>query len=164
MESLKIDLYSDEVFVFTPKGDVLALPRGATPLDFAYSIHTEVGHRTVGASVNGRLVSLSHELASGDSVEIITRRDRRRRRGTGCSSSRLPAREQDPTVVLARAARGRAGSGPGALLQAMRKQGLPVDKILEERPPPDGLRRPEVPGPRVDARRDRRRAPLHRSR
>jgi GTP diphosphokinase / guanosine-3',5'-bis(diphosphate) 3'-diphosphatase len=72
MESLKIDLYSDEVFVFTPKGDVLSLPRGATPLDFAYTIHTEVGHRTVGARVNGRLVTLSHELVSGDSVEIIT--------------------------------------------------------------------------------------------
>ncbi|MDQ3645335.1 MAG: RelA/SpoT family protein, partial [Actinomycetota bacterium] len=72
MESLKIDLYSDEIFVFTPKGDVLALPRGATPLDFSYAIHTEVGHSTVGARVNGRLVALGHELTSGDSVEIIT--------------------------------------------------------------------------------------------
>ncbi|MGH2779755.1 MAG: RelA/SpoT family protein, partial [Actinomycetota bacterium] len=72
MESLKIDLYSDEVFVFTPKGDVINLSRGATPLDFAYSIHTEVGHRTVGARVNGKLVALNHELQSGDSVDIIT--------------------------------------------------------------------------------------------
>src|SRR5919106_1025368 len=72
MESLKIDLYQDEVFVFTPKGDVLEFPHGATPIDFSYAIHTEVGHRTVGGRVNGRLVALSHELQSGDTVEIIT--------------------------------------------------------------------------------------------
>ncbi|HVL33181.1 MAG TPA: bifunctional (p)ppGpp synthetase/guanosine-3',5'-bis(diphosphate) 3'-pyrophosphohydrolase, partial [Actinomycetota bacterium] len=72
MESLRIDLYQDEVFVFTPKGDVRAFPRGATPIDFAYSIHTDVGHRCVGARVNSRLVPLTTQLESGDTVEIIT--------------------------------------------------------------------------------------------
>jgi guanosine-3',5'-bis(diphosphate) 3'-pyrophosphohydrolase len=72
MESLRIDLYQDEVFVFTPKGDVRAFPIGATPIDFAYAIHTDVGHRCVGSRVNGRLVPLTTEMQSGDTVEIIT--------------------------------------------------------------------------------------------
>jgi guanosine-3',5'-bis(diphosphate) 3'-pyrophosphohydrolase len=72
MESLRIDLYQDEVFVFTPRGDVRAFPIGATPIDFAYAIHTDVGHRCVGARVNGRLVPLTTEMQSGDTIEIIT--------------------------------------------------------------------------------------------
>ena len=72
LASLKVDLYQDEVFVLTPKGDVVTLPRGATPVDFAYKIHTEVGHRCVGAKVNGRLVPLSTALQSGDIVEVST--------------------------------------------------------------------------------------------
>ena len=72
LANLKIDLYQDEVFALTPKGSVVTLPRGATPVDFAYAIHTEVGHRCVGAKVNGRLVPLSTELSSGDIVEIST--------------------------------------------------------------------------------------------
>jgi len=72
VQSVKLDLFQNEVFVFTPKGDVIDLPAGATPLDFAYRIHTDVGHRTVGAKVNGRLVPLSHPLHTGDIVEIVT--------------------------------------------------------------------------------------------
>jgi GTP diphosphokinase / guanosine-3',5'-bis(diphosphate) 3'-diphosphatase len=72
MESLKGELVADEVYVFTPKGDVMSLPSGATPIDFAYHVHTEVGHRTVGARVNDRIVPLDSELVSGDRVEIIT--------------------------------------------------------------------------------------------
>ncbi len=72
MESLKIDLFADEVFVFTPKGDVHGLPMGSTPIDFAYRVHTEVGHRAVGAKVNGRIVPLNFKLRSGDIVEILT--------------------------------------------------------------------------------------------
>ncbi|MBU4605828.1 MAG: RelA/SpoT family protein, partial [Proteobacteria bacterium] len=72
MQSLKMNLYPGEIFVFTPGGEVKALPRGSTPIDFAYSIHTEVGHQCVGARVNGRMVPLKSELATGDQVEIIT--------------------------------------------------------------------------------------------
>ena len=72
MESLKGELVADEVYVFTPKGDVMSLPSGATPIDLAYHVHTEVGHRTVGARVNDRIVPLDSELVSGDRVEIIT--------------------------------------------------------------------------------------------
>jgi len=72
MDQLKGELVADEVFVFTPKGDVVSLPAGATPIDFAYHVHTEVGHRTIGAKVNGRIVPLDSELVSGDRVEVIT--------------------------------------------------------------------------------------------
>ncbi len=72
LSTLKIDLYPEEVYTFTPKGKVVVLPRESTPLDFAYSIHTEVGHTCVGAKVNGRMVPLRHRLHSGDIVEILT--------------------------------------------------------------------------------------------
>ena len=74
MEGLRIDLYEGRVFVFTPKGDVIDLPGGSTPIDFAYAIHTEVGHRCVGARVGGRLVPLDYELQTGEAVEILTSR------------------------------------------------------------------------------------------
>src|SRR6201999_2233593 len=72
MSTLKIDLYPEEVYTFTPKGKVVVLPKDATPIDFAYTVHTEVGHTTVGAKVNGRIVPLRHRLRNGDIVEITT--------------------------------------------------------------------------------------------
>jgi guanosine-3',5'-bis(diphosphate) 3'-pyrophosphohydrolase len=77
MESLKTDIFTDQVFVYSPKGEIKALPRGATPLDFAYRIHTTLGHRCIGTKVNGKLVHLNHELKNGDIVEImVTKADR----------------------------------------------------------------------------------------
>ena len=72
LSALKVDLYPEEVYVFTPKGKLIALPRGATPVDFAYAIHTEVGHCCVGARCNGRIVPLKHHLRNGDIIEVIT--------------------------------------------------------------------------------------------
>jgi GTP pyrophosphokinase len=91
LSSLKVDLYPDEVYTFTPKGEVFAFPRGATPVDFAYQVHTDVGHRCVGARVNGKLVPLRTPLASGDIVEIAT------------SPSQTPSRDWLSFVVTSRA-------------------------------------------------------------
>src|SRR5437660_7143940 len=72
VKTFRTDLFDEEVFVFTPKGEVKTLPAGATPIDFAYAVHTDVGHRTVGAKVNGRIVPLHYRLKNGDFVEILT--------------------------------------------------------------------------------------------
>lgn len=130
MESLKIDLYADEVFVFTPKGDVMELPRGATPLDFAYSVHTEVGHRTVGSRVNERLVPLNYELNSGDTVEIITSKGQASPSRDWLKIVKTPRARNKIRHWFARERREDAlVQGREGLIQVMRKQGLPVDKI-----------------------------------
>ncbi|HXA16513.1 MAG TPA: bifunctional (p)ppGpp synthetase/guanosine-3',5'-bis(diphosphate) 3'-pyrophosphohydrolase [Thermoanaerobaculia bacterium] len=91
MHSLKIDLYPDEVYTFTPKGDVFAFPRGATPLDFAYRIHTDVGHHCVGARVNGKLMPLRTTLKNGDIIDVLT------------APTQSPSREWINMVVTSRA-------------------------------------------------------------
>lgn len=72
MDTVKVELFPEEVYIFTPKGDVKSFPKGSTPIDFAYSVHTDIGHRCVGAKVNGKLVPLKYELKTGDIVEVIT--------------------------------------------------------------------------------------------
>src|SRR5204863_3154458 len=72
MRQFRMDVFDEEVYVFTPKGEVKTLPAGATPIDFAYAVHTDVGHRTVGAKINGRIVPLHYRLKNGDFVEILT--------------------------------------------------------------------------------------------
>lgn len=72
MDTVKVELFPEEVYVFTPKGDVKAFPKGSTPIDFAYSVHTDIGHRCVGAKVNGKLVPLKYELKTGDIIEVVT--------------------------------------------------------------------------------------------
>ena len=115
LDALRFDLGPTEVFVFTPKGDVIALPLGATPVDFAYAVHTEVGHRCVGARVNGKLVPLESTLDNGDVVEVFTSK------ATSAGPSRdwltfvksAAGPQQDQGVVLQGAPRGgdRAGQG-----------------------------------------------------
>ena len=116
LDSLRFDLASAEVYVFTPRGEVIALPHGATPVDFAYAIHTDVGHRTIGARVNGRLVALESTLDNGDTVEIFTSKSQEagpNRDWLNFVKSR-PRPQQDPPVVLQGAPRGggRGGQGP----------------------------------------------------
>src|SRR5262249_59752529 len=74
LESMRTELFEDRVYALTPKGEVVDLPAGATPLDFAYHVHTSLGHRCRGAKINGRIVPLTHTLANGEIVEIITRK------------------------------------------------------------------------------------------
>ncbi|MEJ5254663.1 MAG: bifunctional (p)ppGpp synthetase/guanosine-3',5'-bis(diphosphate) 3'-pyrophosphohydrolase [Acidimicrobiales bacterium] len=135
MAKLKIDLEQDEVFVFTPKGRVISLPKGATPVDFAYTIHTEVGHSCIGARVNGRLVPLDSELQSGDTVEIFTSKVE----GAG------PSRDWLKFVATHRAANkirqwysrerreDAIETGHEDLIRALRREGLPVQKILQSK-------------------------------
>jgi GTP pyrophosphokinase len=130
MRNLRTDLFSDEVYVFTPKGEVKVLPSGSTPIDFAYAVHTDVGHRTVGAKVNGRIVPLHYQLVNGDFVEILTSK-----------SGRGPSRDW---LALARSSRARnkirqwfqretrgetEAKGRELLDQALKAQKLPYRKL-----------------------------------
>ncbi len=130
LEALKVDLFEDEVFVFTPKGEVKNLSAGSTPLDFAYSIHTDVGHRCVGAKANGKIVPLHYQLRSGDIVEVMTTKQ-----------GRGPSRDWLKLVRTSRARNkirawfqkeGREDAerrGREALAEALKKRGLPHSKV-----------------------------------
>src|SRR4051794_18087607 len=130
MKTFRTDLFEDEVHVFTPKGQVKTLPAGSTPIDFAYAVHTDVGHRTVGAKVNGRIVPLHYRLKNGDFVEILT-----------AKQGRGPSRDW---LSLAKSSRARnkirqwfsretredyEQSGREALEQALKKQNLPYARL-----------------------------------
>ncbi|MFI5621211.1 RelA/SpoT family protein [Streptomyces sp. NPDC051567] len=132
LDSLRFDLSRNEVFVFTPKGDVIALPAGATPVDFAYAVHTEVGHRTIGARVNGRLVPLESTLDNGDLVEVFTSKAE----GAGPSRDWLgfvksPRARNKIRGWFSKERRDEAiEQGKDAIARAMRKQNLPIQRIL----------------------------------
>jgi GTP diphosphokinase / guanosine-3',5'-bis(diphosphate) 3'-diphosphatase len=134
MEGLKIDLYGGQVFCFTPKGDVMNLPAGATPVDFAYAIHTEVGHRTIGAKVNGKLVPLDYELRTGDTVEILTSKAQ----GEGPSQDWLrwvktPRARNKIRQWFSRERREDAlEEGREQLQRLMRKQNVPLKRLATE--------------------------------
>ncbi len=131
LESLRFDLAAAEVYVFTPRGEVVALPQGATPVDFAYAIHTEVGHRTIGARVSGRLVALESTLDHGDTVEIFTSK----------AAEAGPSRDWLKFVQSPRARNkirqwfskerreAAVEAGKDQIARAMRKQGLPLQRL-----------------------------------
>ena len=130
MESLKIDLFEDEVFVFTPRGDVKSLAAGSTPLDFAYSVHTDVGHRCVGAKVNGKITPLHYRLQSGDIVEILTSKQERGPSRDWLSLVRTTRARNKIRAWFTREKREDAEHRGRELLQGtLRKQGLPAQKI-----------------------------------
>jgi GTP diphosphokinase / guanosine-3',5'-bis(diphosphate) 3'-diphosphatase len=131
LRSLKLDLEQDEVFVFTPKGDVVTLAAGGTPIDFAYAIHTDVGHRCIGARVNGRLAPLDTKLRSGDSVEVFTSKVP----NAGPSQDWLkivatPRARNKIRQWFSRERREDAiDNGRDELVKALRREGLPVQKV-----------------------------------
>ncbi len=130
METLRTDLFEDEVYVFTPKGEVKSLAAGATPLDFAYEVHTEIGHRCVGARVNGKIVPLHYELRSGDIVEILTaKRERGPSRDWLAMVKTTRARNKIKQWYKASSREDTEHSGRELLQEHLRKQGLPAQKI-----------------------------------
>jgi len=130
METLRVDLFEDEVFVFTPKGEVKSLAAGATPLDFAYEIHTDVGHRCVGAKVNGKIVPLHYELQSGDIVEILTsKRERGPSRDWLAVVKTTRARNKIKQWFKAESREDTEHTGRELLQEHLRKAGLPAQKI-----------------------------------
>jgi GTP pyrophosphokinase len=135
MANLKIDLDQEETFVFTPQGEVFTLPAEATPVDFAYAVHTDVGHRCLGAKVDGRLVALSDKLESGQTVEILTSKDE----AAGPSQDwltfvRSPRAANKIKQWFSRERREDAiSSGQDELQRSMRREGLPVQKIASSK-------------------------------
>jgi GTP diphosphokinase / guanosine-3',5'-bis(diphosphate) 3'-diphosphatase len=131
MEALKVDLFEDEVFVFTPKGEVKSLAGGATPLDFAYEVHTEIGHRCVGAKVNGKMVPLHYELKSGDIVEVLTsKRERGPSRDWLAVVRTTRARNKIKQWFKAESREDTEHAGRELLQEHLRKAGLPAQKIV----------------------------------
>jgi guanosine-3',5'-bis(diphosphate) 3'-pyrophosphohydrolase len=131
METLKVDLFEDEVFVFTPKGEVKSLAAGATPLDFAYEIHTDVGHRCVGSKVNGKIVPLSYVLRSGDIVEVLTsKRERGPSRDWLALVKTTRARNKIKAWFKAESRKDTEHSGRELLQEHLKKQGLPAQKLV----------------------------------
>jgi guanosine-3',5'-bis(diphosphate) 3'-pyrophosphohydrolase len=130
LESLKVDLFEDEVFVFTPRGEVKNLSAGSTPLDFAYAVHTDVGHSCVGAKVNGNIVPLHYQLRSGDIVEVLTAKQKR---GPSLDWLKLVRTSRARNKIRAWFKEERREDaerdGREGLEDALRKRGLPMQKV-----------------------------------
>src|SRR3954454_20835858 len=129
-DTFKRDLFEDEVFVFTPKGEVKSLPAGATPLDFSYEIHTDVGHRCVGAKVNGKIVPLHYELQSGDICEVLTSKKERGPSRDWLSLAKTTRAQSKIRAWFKRERREDSErSGRDMLHENMRRAGLPAQKL-----------------------------------
>lgn len=131
LENIKTDLSESEIYVFTPKGDVKELPEGSSPIDFAYSIHTDVGNRIVAARVNGRIVTLKHKLRNGDIVEVITSKTQQPSKDwlKMCVTSR--AKQRIRVFVKAEQRKRASELGKEILERSFRKAGVPLQKTLE---------------------------------
>ncbi len=130
LESLKVDLFEDEVFVFTPKGEVKNLSAGSTPLDFAYAVHTDVGHACVGAKVNGSIVPLHYQLRSGDIVEVLTAKQKRGPSRDWLKLVRTSrARNKIRAFFKEESREDAERKGRDGLEAALRKHGLPMQKV-----------------------------------
>ena len=132
LDSLRFDLAGAEVYVFTPRGEVIALPQGATPVDFAYAIHTDVGHRTIGARVNGRLVALESTLDNGDTVEIFTSKSQEAGPNRDWLNFVKRARARNKIRQWFSKERREAAveAGKDQIAKVMRKQGLPLQRLM----------------------------------
>jgi GTP pyrophosphokinase len=130
LASLKVDLFEDEVFVFTPKGEVKSLSAGSTPLDFAYAVHTDVGHRCVGAKINGSIVPLHYQLKSGDIVEVLTAKQKRGPSRDWLKMVRTSrARNKIRAFFKEEHREDAERKGREALDEALRTRGLPMQKV-----------------------------------
>ena len=130
LESLKVDLFEDEVFVFTPKGEVKNLSAGSTPLDFAYAVHTDVGHRCVGAKVNGSIVPLHYQLRSGDIVEVLTAKQKRGPSRDWLKLVRTSrARNKIRAFFKEERREDAERNGREKLEEALRTRGMPMQKV-----------------------------------
>jgi GTP pyrophosphokinase len=130
MKTFRTDLFDDEVYVFTPKGEVKTLPTGATPIDFAYAVHTDVGHKTVGAKINGRIVPLHYRLKNGDFVEILTSKSGRGPSRDWMSLAASSRARNKIRQFFQRETRGETEQkGRDILDQALKAQSLPYRKL-----------------------------------
>jgi GTP pyrophosphokinase len=130
-ESVKVDLFPDDVYVFTPKGDVKTFPRGSTPVDFAYSIHSEIGHRCSGARVNGAIVPLRHKMQNGDVVEIITSKNHQPSKDWLEFVATSRARSRIRTYLRTEERKHAVKLGKDLLEKELRKNGMSLSKFLK---------------------------------
>lgn len=132
LEDFKTDLFDSEIYVFTPKGEVKEFPEGATPIDFAYSVHTDVGNRIVGARVNGRIVSLKHQLQNGDTVEVLTSKNQTPSKDWLKSCVTTRARSKIRQFVKTEARKRALELGKEMLEKVLRKAGFSLSKVVDK--------------------------------